>query len=323
MCDTEIAIIMFGPDGELAQFSSTTMESTLRQYGRCCTEPHESHTPSSLKRRLADRNARGRNDTGMPSGIPRGIAAPKRRRMAPTNDDGDGTDTAEALMSMQRLPPNLERKVKADEHVDRELDRLVEERMRRAQQGGHGGSSDLVDFALAAAAAMASPSAIIPRDVLAVPDDAGIEPTGGVHGDGSTSAAAAAAAPEEAPAGTILAINSLAAALAGDSISPGMAAVKPEPQGTARGSDGEGEAPSILKGQQHLGISLADNDKCSGSPSESPRPDCTVDTVDTPAVTVTPPVAGSAEASGLLGPQQGAHAADAEKVVDEKESQND
>jgi hypothetical protein len=117
MCDADVAIIMFGPDGELSQFSSSSMEETLRQYSRSCTQIHEIHTRDHfLNKRVNPKSiANGSEQLAMIGG--RHISGNKRSRFAPqhstlSNPNGrervypsnekETRDTAEAMLAMTR-----------------------------------------------------------------------------------------------------------------------------------------------------------------------------------------------------------------------------
>lgn len=49
LCDCEVAVVVFGPDGKLAQYSSCPMDQMLRRYGEACSEPHETHTTQEVR----------------------------------------------------------------------------------------------------------------------------------------------------------------------------------------------------------------------------------------------------------------------------------
>lgn len=197
LCDCEVAIIMFGPDGELAQYSSSSMESTLRQYSRACTEPHETQTKSGMLRRAASK-ARAADDAA-PRG---GRGAPKRSRLSqqgpPEPELMDGEDTAEALMAMQDLPPlPMKAEPVADEEIDAEFERLIKDRAKRAQQAAEGNTGPSTD-----------------------PGDKSPSTTSEVDAPTAAGTAPAAAPLPDTTSGLASTIDSLAAVLAGNPVPP-------------------------------------------------------------------------------------------------------
>ena len=213
MCDCEVAVIMFTPDGELAQFSTSSMEDMLRRYSRTCTELHETQTREGMNKRgaaTAAAAAAANNSDGANGG-------PAKKRIKEDSRGGTGrgsgrnladitandSDTAEAILSMQGLPP-LDPKLPSQD-MDLEFNKLIAERAKRAQQQ--------------AAAANGESLARHPSGAASENADAGEAGPG----PGSASLAAAAGG---APAS---AIDSLADLLkGGDPLLPSV--IKSEPQ---------------------------------------------------------------------------------------------
>lgn len=144
MCDCEIAVIMFTPDGELAQFSTSPMEDMLRRYSRTCTDLHETQTRVGMnKRAVATMEAKAANggDGGAING-----GGPAKKRMKEENKSGargsargyntdaNDSDTAEAILSMKGLPPLAPTPELPSQDMDLEFNKLIEERAKRAQQ---------------------------------------------------------------------------------------------------------------------------------------------------------------------------------------------
>jgi hypothetical protein len=117
MCDADVAIIMFGPDGELSQFSSSSMEETLRQYSRSCTQIHEIHTRDHFLNKRVNPKSTANGSEQLPmvggrhvSGNKRSRFAPQhslsnpngRERVYPSNHEKETRDTAEAMLAMTR-----------------------------------------------------------------------------------------------------------------------------------------------------------------------------------------------------------------------------
>lgn len=268
MCDCEVAVIMFTPDGELAQFSTSSMEDMLRRYSRTCTELHETQTREGMNKRGAATaaNAAANNSDG---GGANGCPTKKRKeegkfgagRGASGRNTADATandsDTAEAILSMQGLPPlgpPPELPIPSQD-MDLEFKKLIEERAKRAQQQ----------------AANATGEALA-RNVSGSASE--LNATAGEAGPGPGSAALAAGAGEGAPA-PVSAIDSLADLLkGGDPILPSV--VKIEPQ-----------------------------TKNKNDPSDSPNHQAPTADVDTPTVAPYPPVAGTVELPAMLGPIAG------------------
>lgn len=151
LCDCEVAIIMFGPDGELSQFSSCSMEDALRRYSHQCKEVHELHTQDGMAKRMADHTA-----ARAPSAKRRQVAAPESEAPAArgTTRQVVDRDTAEVILAMQDLRPlnggELTEERPYDCIIDREFEKLVQNRAKRAQQAAEnpsgacsaGGASD-------------------------------------------------------------------------------------------------------------------------------------------------------------------------------------
>lgn len=143
MCDCEIAVIMFTPDGELAQFSTSSMEDMLRRYSRTCTDLHETQTREGMNKRAA-----ATVEARVANGGDGGAAAnggPAKKRLKEENKiggrgsargnttDANDSDTAEAMLSMQGLPPLAPAPELPSQDMDLEFSKLIEERAKRAQ----------------------------------------------------------------------------------------------------------------------------------------------------------------------------------------------
>lgn len=115
MCDADVAIIMFGPDGELSQFSSSSMEETLRAYSRNCTQIHEVQTRDHLlNKRIHKSKSSASRDDDHGGVVVRQAGGNKRSRFAPQhslsngregtwhNNEKETRDTAEAMLAMTR-----------------------------------------------------------------------------------------------------------------------------------------------------------------------------------------------------------------------------
>lgn len=50
--DCEIGIVVLSPDGELSQFTTSSMKKILKSYSRLCSKPHECHTIESIQGKL-------------------------------------------------------------------------------------------------------------------------------------------------------------------------------------------------------------------------------------------------------------------------------
>ena len=49
LCDCQIGLIVFGPDGALTQYCSADLEQVLRRYADVCQEPHECRTNQDVR----------------------------------------------------------------------------------------------------------------------------------------------------------------------------------------------------------------------------------------------------------------------------------
>lgn len=114
MCDADVAIIMFGPDGELSQFSSSSMEETLRQYSRSCTQIHEIHTRDHFLSKRVNSKSTANGSEPFPTGGGRHVSGNKRSRFAPQHslngrervcpsNEKETRDTAEAMLAMTKV----------------------------------------------------------------------------------------------------------------------------------------------------------------------------------------------------------------------------
>ncbi len=173
MCDAEVAVIVFTPDGELSQFSTGAMEAILRRYGRSCTESHEAQTRETMSKRAAEGGAGGRG-------------AAKRRA---TGEEGKGDkSTADAMLAMQDLPP-VGAVGGSEADLDQTFDKLIEERAKRAQAaaaaapatagglgsptkaaGAAGGPTSAIDSLAAALAGVPEPAAAPETTAVKVED---------------------------------------------------------------------------------------------------------------------------------------------------------
>jgi SRF-type transcription factor (DNA-binding and dimerisation domain) len=52
LCDSQIALIMYGPENALTQYCSSEMEQVLRRYSSTCQEPHECRTNQDVRLQL-------------------------------------------------------------------------------------------------------------------------------------------------------------------------------------------------------------------------------------------------------------------------------
>eukprot|EP00890_Picochlorum_soloecismus_P002367 jgi/Picsp_1/3130/NSC_05971-R1_myocyte enhancer factor 2d len=50
--DCEIGIVVLSPDGELSQFTTSSMKKILKSYSKLCSQPHECHTMESIQEKL-------------------------------------------------------------------------------------------------------------------------------------------------------------------------------------------------------------------------------------------------------------------------------
>jgi SRF-type transcription factor (DNA-binding and dimerisation domain) len=225
MCDCEVAVIMFTPDGELAQFSTSSMEDMLRRYSRSCTDLHETQTREGMNKRAAATAlaAVAANGGGAPAANGGGPA--KKRIKEESNGGGRGSgrnftdandsDTAEAILSMQGLPPLAPAPELPSQDMDLEFNKLIEERAKRAQQ--QQAAANAVSGGVNEALLTRNPSgSASERDAAA---EAGPGPS-------SAFLAAVGAVPAAAPAS---AIDSLADLLKGSDPAPLHSIVKSDP----------------------------------------------------------------------------------------------
>ncbi len=268
MCDCEVAVIMFTPDGELAQFSTSSMEDMLRRYSRTCVDLHETQTREGmLKRAAATAEAKAAANGG--GALADGGPAKKRMKEDSKsagrgvgrmhNFDANDSDTAEAILSMQGLPPLAPAPEIPSQDMDVEFNKLIAERAKRAQQlaaNAAGGDTAIARHPSGSASE---------RD-----GEAGPGPSSAFLAAFTAGAAAAGGTTAAAPAS---AIDSLADLLKGGDASPlPVSAVKSDP---------------------------------SDSPHHAAP---TAQDVDTPTVAPGPPVAGTVELPAMLGPNGGEQA---------------
>lgn len=224
MCDCEVAVIMFTPDGELAQFSTSSMEDMLRRYSRTCTDLHESQTREGMNKRAAATVEAKAANGGDGNAANNGGGPAKKRMKEESKSGGRGSargypadandsDTAEAILSMQGLPPLAPAPEVPSQDMDLEFNKLIEERAKRAQQ---------------AAANNAGGESLARHPSGSASDrDAGAEAGPGPSAAFLAIAAAAAGAGTTAPSAS--AIDSLADLLKGSDPGALPPAVKSEP----------------------------------------------------------------------------------------------
>lgn len=221
LSDCDVAVIVFGANGELSQFASTDMESILKRYSAACTQHHERQSGSTLRRRQAP----GRGGAGRASGSLAADAAAGHHLNGSTHDalpmaSEEDADTVDAMLAMQSVPSLSPRSTGAYEHIDREFDKLIESRVKRAKraqaagaQAAAGGASQGTDSGEerpGGAATLASPTAAT-ADTLTKRE--GTE-EGVIGPQGGSDVAPDPAAP--AAAGPASAFDFMAAALAGN-----------------------------------------------------------------------------------------------------------
>ena len=278
MCDCEVAVIMFTADGELAQFSSSSMEDILRRYGRACTELHEVQTKEGMNKRAAENGPR---NGPAKKRVKSEAAEPSGRAGARSGEE----DTAEAILAMLDMPAEHAAGGKtATEEMDKEFNKLIEERAKRAQQAAAGGT----DVATTAALHIIHSGSVTEKELVEATTAKAAPP-------------AVAAAPPAAPAmvrpaapagangaaGPTSAIDSLAAMLAGN---PTPSKMGP-PRATAA-------SVKIEKMEENgAATTLLGNGHQINDPSVPPNPDSNV---ETPSVIAAGPVAGSADAIAPL-----------------------
>jgi hypothetical protein len=204
VCGCEVAVVVFGPAGELSQFSSADMESVLRKYSRACTDVHETHTGAAPQKRRLERAP----SKGHPS-KKRANAAGALHRLG-----NIPSGAVEAPAEDADAPTLSPRSTGAYEHIDREFEKLIEGRARRAQQQTGSTASPTGEATSGAAPAPAAAAAPGGAEAEAEAPAAG---SGDADGDGTTSQGeGAAAALPTATSGPTSAFDFLAAALAGN-----------------------------------------------------------------------------------------------------------
>lgn len=127
--DCEISIIVFSPDGELSQFTTSPMKKMLKQYSKVCMEPHECHDMESIQEKLIVSNAKKHQSGSMEekkrnrksgagnkgragnSNAAAAANANTRRKQKPAKAaekdliDEEGLETVEAILSMRNVAP--------------------------------------------------------------------------------------------------------------------------------------------------------------------------------------------------------------------------
>jgi hypothetical protein len=276
MCDCEVAVVVFGPAGELSQFSSSEMEMVLRRYSQACTDVHESHSAAAMQKRRLERSGSKSlpaKKRGPGTGLHRAGSGVSGRGAATTPRAAAGED------ARQDLPALSPRSADAYEHIDREFDKLIEGRAKRAQQAARAPSP-------AGDATTSEPSP--PAGGVKEGED-GVSKAvsgGSSQGEDAPRAAAAAAVSSGAAGGAAAAprpacaFEFLAAALAGD-IEPPPPAAATEASPAAAACDSPADPPLAEAGVVSVGVS--------GGP----------EVVATPAVVITPLGAGAAEGDAL------------------------